>query len=64
MGSILENTTKSNGLRHAKRQSKGQRLGWVHKSVYEQERVYALSSRGEKLITYTTGPFSTNKLIP
>ena len=64
MGSILENTAKSNGLRHTKRPSKGQRLGWVHKSVYEQEPVCALSSRGEKLITYTTGPFSTNKLIP
>lgn len=63
MGSLFNNTKESRSTR-SKSQSKGQRLGWVHKSDYEPLSLRSVSSRGEKLHTYTTGPYSVNKLVP
>lgn len=44
--------------------SKGQRLGWTHQSDYEPLSLRSLSASGEKLSTYTSGPFAVNKLVP
>ncbi|MDE6560533.1 MAG: hypothetical protein K2K75_04045, partial [Muribaculaceae bacterium] len=63
MGSLFNNTKEFRSTR-SKSQSKGQRLGWVHKSDYEPLSLRSVSSRGEKLHTYTTGPYSVNKLVP
>ncbi len=62
----LKNGKKQVG-RHLTRKllTKGQRLGWVH--VSEDNPISnssAIASVGVKLQPYTTGPFSTNKLIP
>ena len=62
MGSLFKENR--NSLRHAKVQSKGQRLGWTHVSNYEPVRLRDLSAHSEKLCTYASGPFSTNKLVP
>lgn len=64
MGSLLKNKTRSIQCTRSKCKSKGQRLGWEHKSVYEPISLRNVSSHGEKLYTYTTGPYSFNKLVP
>lgn len=65
MGSLFDKTRTSKNSAHAKgRPSKGQRLGWVHKSDYEPIFLRSLSAQGEKLSTYNSGPFATNKLVP
>ncbi len=64
MGSILNKNSKPKNFGREKYQSKGQRLGWVHKSNYEPMVLCHITSAGEKLNTYTSGPFSTNKLVP
>ncbi len=63
MGSLLNNPTHSRPHR-SKSLSKGQRLGWPHISACEPVSLRSLDSKGEKLNTYTTGQFSTNKLVP
>ncbi len=64
MGSLLKNNSDARKCTSAKTPSKGQRLGWVHKSDYEPVCMFTLSTRYEKLKTYTSGPFSLNKLVP
>ena len=64
MGSLFNNNTKGILSTRSKSQSKGQRLGWSHKSDYEPVSLRSVSSHGEKLHTYTTGPYSVNKLVP
>lgn len=44
--------------------TKGERLGWMHKSDYEFKSMRNIDSPAVQMITYTTGPFSDNKLIP
>ena len=63
MGRLLNHTNIDNS-KSRKCLSKGQRLGWAHKSVCEPISLRSLSSHGEKLNTYTSGPFSVNKLVP
>lgn len=63
MGRLINHTNPNNSNR-SKSLSKGQRLGWTHKSVCEPISLRSLSSPGEKLNTYTSGPFSANKLVP
>lgn len=53
-GSSRQNTTKS----------KGMRLGWLRMSDYKPVLLKNLSSHSEKLSTYISGPFSTNKIVP
>ena len=64
MGSLFNNNTKGILSTRSKSQSKGQRLGWSHKSDYEPVRLRSAISNGENLHTYTTGPYSVNKLVP
>lgn len=63
MGSLLNHTNRNHSNR-SKGLSKGQRLGWPHISTCEPVSLSSLASKGEKLNTYTTGPFSINKLVP
>ncbi len=63
MGHLLKHSATNRHPR-SKSLSKGQRLGWPHISACEPVSLRSLDSNGEKLNTYTTGPFSTNKLIP
>lgn len=64
MGRLFNNKTRRNGSNQGNSLSKGQRLGWVHKSDCEPVSLRSLSSHGDKLSTYTDGPFSVNKLVP
>lgn len=64
MGSLFEKSRSPRNTKQHKAPSKGQRLGWEHKSEYAPVRLSNLSAKGEKLHTYTSGPFSTNKLVP
>ena len=64
MGSLLENNKRTKSLRSNKTLSKGQRLGWVHRSEYQPAFLCNMDTHHEKLHTYTSGPFSLNKLVP
>ena len=64
MGSLFENSKRSKEYKGNKVLSKGQRLGWVHKSDYEPALLRTIGVQHEKLTPYTTGPFSLNKLVP
>ena len=64
MGRMLEENRTSKNSVQSKKRSKGQRLGWAHKSDYEPILLRTLSANSEKLCTYTSGPFATNKLVP
>ncbi len=63
MGRLINNTNH-NYSKKRKSLTKGQRLGWSHQSDCEYISLCSLSSHGENLSTYTTGPFSVNKLVP
>lgn len=64
MGSRLANNPSYLNNRPDKPLSKGQRLGWVHISEYEPVLLRTLPSSCERLTTYSSGPFSTHKLVP
>ncbi len=64
MGRLIKDTMRKIGTTRSKKLSKGQRLGWSHRSDCEPVRLRSLSSQGETLCTYTAGPFAANKLLP
>ncbi len=62
MGGIVEH--KNDKADGKKKLTKGQRLGWLHKSAFEGMSLRDFSSQGKKLCTYTEGPFSLDKIVP
>lgn len=64
MGSILEKIGENSVGRQRKTRSKGQRLGWAHKSEAGPVILCHASTFGKKLQTYSSGPFSVNKIVP
>lgn len=64
MGNLFGKNSKPVTHGTQKAHSKGQRLGWAHKSEYKPIALCHVSANAEKLRTYTSGPFSSNKLVP
>ncbi len=64
MGSLLNKKSRDLNIKRRKNLSKGQKLGWKHKSDFEQVSLSSISSHGQKLCPYSVGPFSINKLVP
>ncbi len=64
MGRLFNHKKTDDRADCKKKLTKGQRLGWTHKSDCAPTSLREFSSHGEKLCTYTTGPFSLNKLVP
>lgn len=65
MGRLL--IKKQTGYKRAadvKSLSKGERLGWTHVTTSAPITLVQFASQGQKLNTYTSGPFSANKLVP
>ena len=44
--------------------SKGQRHGWTHLSHTQPVYMIGISVQSQTMTPYTTGPFSSNKLVP
>lgn len=64
MGRLSFDKKNNSDSRHAKTLSKGQRLGWEHKSTYQPITLCSFSMSGKKLSTYKSGSYSANKLVP
>lgn len=64
MGRLIKiNASQSRSLK-SKSLTKGQRLGWIHKSDYQPVSLRSFSSEGKKLSTYSDGLYAINKLVP
>lgn len=64
MGRLLSGHIDNTNFDKSKCRTKGQRLGWSHKSDAESFSLRSMSSQGKTLSTYTVGPYSVNKLVP
>lgn len=65
MGNLKNKTAATGSRPSAKNLTKGQRLGWAHKSdkaAFSYRSIEA--SNGVTLQTYQSGPFAINKLVP
>lgn len=49
MGQVMKSVMKSQSCRASSVVSKGERLGWVHKSEYESKRISDVIGIGEKM---------------
>ena len=65
MGNLKNNTAAVNSRPNVKGLTKGQRLGWAHKSDKAALTYHSIkASNGVTLQTYQSGPYAINKLVP